>query len=84
MVGEDGKLIELAHCRVLWQALISDKFIRMVSHSEHVSYFSVLPLHKNFAVSLLFSSFSFLFLHTFCSCSCSCSDVLVYQYGLYS
>jgi len=64
MVGEDGKLIELAHCRVLWQALILDKFIHMVSHSEHFINFSVLPLHKNFAVSLLFSSSSYSFTHS--------------------
>jgi hypothetical protein len=74
MVGKDGKLIELAHCRVLWRALVLEKLIRLVSHSEHFSYFIVFPLHKNFADFLPFS-FHILFLHTFGSYSCS--DVLV-------
>lgn len=82
MAGEDEKLIELAHCHVLWRALVLDKLIRLVSHSERFSYFSVLPLLKNLAVSLLLSSFYILFLHTFGSYSCS--DIVVYQYCLCS
>jgi len=81
MVGKVGKLIELAHCRVLRRALVLDKLIGLVSHSEHFSYFIVLPLLKNF-VSLLLSSFYILFLHTFGSYSCS--DVLVYRHCLCS